>query len=321
MKTFTKNTLVLSIAMGLIASGVTTTVFAQEKSVTSQSTTQASTGRLVQIGTPVASEPLKGFAKDLPLIAVLRQLTPNGWLVKKNENSGRTLQAQKLVSWEGGKSWVDTLGTVAATNGLDILVNWNKKEITVAEAMKVEVTRTVSPSKKEGLFELEASPKSVEIAKGNSQQSVGVFDTSSVKTETVKTETIKTETVRTEVKPEVKPEVKVEVKPVVKVEPVAVETWQIRSGSSLRDNVTDMAKRAGYKVVWTGDDYPADDDRVLTGSFDAENGPIKQLSVDYGPKSRVQQPLSFIFFQNKTLVVENWKFEQSGAAQYIHRAD
>ena len=45
---------------------------------------KTSDGVLTQVGSPSGvMEPLKGFAKDLPLVAVMRQITPNGWIVKK----------------------------------------------------------------------------------------------------------------------------------------------------------------------------------------------------------------------------------------------
>jgi hypothetical protein len=289
MKIMKKNQLAVVMGVAFMASMSIGQVFAQNSAVvTNQLLVESvkvqsnATGRLVQVGTPVAAEPLKGFAKDLPLVAVLRQITPDGWVVKKNDNMGQAVQVQKLVSWEGGKSWVETLETIAVQNGLDVLVNWKKREVVVGQSNVSKIVSRVVAVQKEGVFELETNDKNAELTRGNSQQAV-------------------------------KPEVKV-----VVAAPV-VETWNIKAGSSLKENVTQMAQRAGYKVVWNGEDYPADDDRVLTGGFDAENGPIKQLSIDYGPKSRAQQPLSFVFFQNHTLVVENWRFEQAGTPQYIKR--
>ncbi|MBA4242229.1 MAG: hypothetical protein C0448_16025, partial [Sphingobacteriaceae bacterium] len=77
--------------------------------------------------------------------------------------------------------------------------------------------------------------------------------------------------------------------------------------------------KAGYELVWMGEDYPVQK-RVLSGEFEANDGPIKQLSEDYGPNSRVEKPLTFTFYK-KTLVVENLKYEQRGAAQYIQPSE
>lgn len=312
MTIFNKTKLAVAVTVTLLGSVTLTSAFANENVVQSKVESVKNSGVLVQVGKPVASEPLKGFAKDLPLIAVLRQITPNGWVVKKNEKSGKTLDVKKLVSWEGGDTWVNTLNKIAIANSLYISIDWNKKEVTIADisAETVKTTsvtvptidkvmaRPVVKAPKQSLFELEPE-NTTDLVKGASGQKA---------LEVVKTEKI--------VKVE-KVEKIVPVAPVIP-QPPKVEAWPLKAGSSLKQNVIDLAKKAGYKVVWTGEDYPVDDDRVLLGSFDADNGPIMQLSEDYGPKSRVQQPLSFVFFQNNTLVVENYKFEQSGAAQFIH---
>ena len=228
---------------------------------------KASEGVLTQLGSPSGVlEPLKGFAKDLPLVAVMRQITPNGWIVKKSEGEDNTLDTDMLVSWQGGSSWVETLGTIVRTYPVNANVNWMKKEITL---MAVE-NRVVA---KKMIFELERGSAGNKITTGASEQVKAV-----------------------------------EVAPVL-------ASWILDSKMSLRENVTEWANSSGYRVVWLGEDYAVDDSRVLTGSFDQENGPIKQLSEDYGPKSRVRNPLSFQFFQNSTLVVETWKFEQSGYPQ------
>lgn len=88
--------------------------------------------------------------------------------------------------------------------------------------------------------------------------------------------------------------------------------WVLEAHKSLKDNVIEWGKSVGYQVVWNGDNYPVDENRTLFGVFDAENGPIMQLAVDYGPESRVKSPLSFKLYQNKTLVVDNLRYEQGG---------
>lgn len=319
MTIFNKKKLAVAVTVTLLGSVTLTSAFASERVVQSQVESVRSNGVLVHVGKPVVSDPLKGFAKDLPLIAVLRQITPNGWVVKKNEKSGKTLDINKLVSWEGGDTWVNTLNKIAITNNLYISIDWNKKEVTIAnvsvETVKTTTTTTtvdkamprmIPQGPKQSLFELEPE-NSTDLTKGASGQKAPEV----IKTEKIeKTEKI----VKVEKIEKIVPVVPVPVIP----QPPKVESWQLKSGSSLKQNVIEMAKKSGYKVVWSGEDYPVDDDRMLVGNFDADNGPVMQLSEDYGPKSRVQQPLSFVFFQNNTLVVENYKFEQSGATQFVH---
>jgi Toxin co-regulated pilus biosynthesis protein Q len=237
------------------------------------SDTRGTEGVLTQIGSPSGvMEPLKGFAKDLPLVAVMRQITPNGWIVKKSDNDNNKLNTEMLVSWQGGSNWVETLGTLVKSYPVNASVNWDRKEITLMAIENKVVAKTM-------IFELEKNNVTKDIASGASEQ------------------------------------VKEVIAPVAPI-PVPVASWTLDSKLSLKENVTAWANKSGYRVVWLGEDYPLDDSRVLSGNFDKEDGPIKQLASDYGPKSRVQHPLSFQFFQNSTLVVENWKFEQIGYPQF-----
>lgn len=233
------------------------------------SDTRSTDGVLTQIGSPSGvMEPLKGFAKDLPLVAVMRQITPNGWIVKKSDNDSNKLNTEMMVSWHGGSNWIETLGTLVKNYPVNASVNWDRKEITLMAIENKVVAKTM-------IFELEKNTTTKDITSGASEQ------------------------------------VKVVVAQVAQV-----ATWTLDAKLSLKENVTLWANKSGYRVVWLGEDYPLDDSRVLSGNFDKEDGPIKQLASDYGPKSRVQHPLSFQFFQNSTLVVENWKFEQIGYPQY-----
>lgn len=279
--------------------------------VTGDTKLVATQGVVTQVGEmsahPSNKKPLKGFAKDLPLITVMKQITPNGWIVKKSDTEGSKIDIQKPVSWEGGSNWVETLNAIAKTSHINALVNWNEKIITISNAT------TIAPKAKKSVFELETttentSAKVTDIAVGASE--LPLAESTTVKT-TVKTTTV----VKT--LPAIKAPVVVvaPVTPVIKH--VAVQkTWDLNSTKSLKENVISWGEKAGYRVVWTGDDYGVVDAKILAGEFDSENGPIKQLSEDYGPESRAQNPLSFQFYQNKTLVVENIMYEQSGFSQY-----
>ena len=227
-------------------------------------------GALTQIGTPGGVlTPLKGFAKDLPLVTVLRQITPNGWIVKKAENDN--LNVEMPISWEGGSSWIETLGKIVNNYPVSANINWNTREITVMSANN-------SSMNKKMIFELEQRQSSIGLVAGASEQPLD----------------------------------RVQAPPA----PPPVESWTLNSAKSLKENVVEWGKRAGYKVVWSAEDYPVDEKRVLTGAFDQETGPIRQLSIDYGPSSRVQKPLAFQFYQMGVLAVENYSFEQSGFPQY-----
>ncbi len=258
-------------------------------------------GTLTQVGEPknktYNQSPLKGFANELPLITVMKQITPNGWIVKKSDTEDNKLDIKKNISWHGGKSWIETLTDISENYNINTVVDWNKKIITLSN---VAPEKAKEPEKK-ALFVLEGAepPKTIkDVAVGSSEQNQdAVKEISDNKVEGDKVEPIKVE-VATQPAPPVIP------------------SWTLEPTLSLKDNVEKWAAVAGYRLVWTGEDYSVGQGHTVMGEFDAENGPIKQLSVDYGPGSRVQVPLSFQFYQNKTLVVENWLFEQSGFPQF-----
>lgn len=276
----------------------------------------ASVGKLTNIGEPKGSfEPLKGFARDLPLLTVLKQITPSGWKVKKNDTPERPLNVQQLVSWNGGQSWIATLSELSQRYNINTFVNWNTQEITLSPTIPVvakrdEVralpTHTASnvSANNNGVFELGASMPAPSAAKVDRVE-VGASLPPPGKTlpppQTVQT---------------IEPVVVGNVEPISVAPPPSI-SWTLSSTKSLKENVMQWGETAGYKVVWNGEDYPVDQNRSLSGEFDSENGPIRQLSLDYGPESRVQQPLAFQFFQNKTLVIEDFKFEQQGFPQYV----
>jgi len=331
MKTFKTKQVVLALTLGLTTSYamaqtealngsalLTTGKTVRSMDGNNYNAANYGVGRLVQLGEPQGNlQPLKGFAKDLPLITVLKQITPNGWVVKKNDTADNRLNVQQLVSWQGGQSWVDTLSDVSANYSVNTLVNWNAKEIVLSPVAQ-------APVKKEGVFTTER------VTATNTNVSGDNLGTVSVVKEPTKTsifELAGTETSNVTVGSSQAPEIKEVVTsmpaPVktIEVAPVAapVASWTLSSDKSLKENVIAWGKVAGYKVVWNGEDYPVDETRGLSGEFDGDNGPIKQLASDYGPKSRVQQPLAFQFFQNRTLVVDDWKFEQQGYPQFAQK--
>ena len=299
-KTALSLTIALLVSSGFLTQALAQNVVVKQNDLVTEKTTIVN-GSFTEIGNSQNGLPaIKGFAKDLPLIAVLKQITPNDWVVKRAK--GKSLDLQRQVSWSGGQTWNLTLKTVVEANGLDAVINWDKKEVVLSEtevqqpmvvtAATTPVIQQVSPvatakvTKTVGVFELSTDV----VTQGNSGQ---------VETVAAKEET----------------------KSIPEAVKSVIKTWNYEGKNNLKEVVLDWGKVAGYKVVFTGENYPlnTEDSRVLSGDFDAEDGPIKQLATDYGPESRVKQPLSFIFYQNKTLVVENLRFEQSGYPQYLQK--
>lgn len=109
------------------SNGVSATTALSDTSSASSALSSAS--NVAQVGTPDDSinKPLKGFAKDLPLVTVLKQITPSGWVAKKDG----PVDVSQTASWEGGSNWVDTLNQVANNNNFSAIINWDKKELKI----------------------------------------------------------------------------------------------------------------------------------------------------------------------------------------------
>ena len=301
-----KNKITLAIISGMLA--VTAITAQASNNVAFAVAERTGSGMLTQVGTPTGVlSPLKGFAKDLPLVSVMRQITPNGWKVKKVKTGETVLDNDMLVSWEGGSSWVETLNGIVKSNPVNATVYWQEKEIVLSPVV-------VAPVKKNSVFELAGVPgtEKTDVTDGGSQASEEqVVSTGTVtiteagaSTSSAKTTEVTANTTT----------IVAEAAPVTPVTPS--KTWDLATNKSLMENVNAWGHTAGYRVVWLAEDYPVDDFRVLSGEFDSPDGPIKQLADDYGPKSMVEKPLTFEFLQNSTLVVKNFKFEQSGFPQW-----
>lgn len=311
-----------------------------------------SSNNIVQIGTPDDSinKPLKGFAKDLPLVTVLKQITPSGWVAKKEGS----VDVNQSTSWEGGSNWVDTLSQLANNNNFSAIVNWNKKEL------KIVPKGTVSPS----ISNSNSNNNVSNVTTSNTHTFVSTTNTPIIQGGTNSTTTTTYETDKKVVssasnaKPNnnngssvfeladnngnfsapikqvvannptsitspsntlapttvntvngIKTTTTVISQPVVNGANQAIQqTWTLEKGKSLKENVMDWAKKAGWHVAWNGSDYPIDVPATFTGTFDDENGPIAALSNAY---AQAEQPLIFDFKSaNRTLVVSNYSYEQ-----------
>lgn len=90
--------------------------------------------------------------------------------------------------------------------------------------------------------------------------------------------------------------------------PSGVRTWELVPTLTLRENIEGWAKSAGWSVSWASVDYPVTAKVSITGGFDDElNGPLVQLAKAYGA---AEQPLTFTFYTNRVVRVENSTYRQ-----------
>lgn len=292
-----------------------------------------------QIGTQPNNLPLlKGFAKELNLLTVLKQITPDGWKAERFYNA----DLNKKASWTGGKNWVDTLNDISKQTDFSVIILWDKKElrilpspkdkismknldmmekvlmmsdknnspllmekeknITPIEQTSSSLSKSILTSSASGKFELIKPQEKLNtnvVSKNVNVDSVGVKETV-VKLSSSTNNTNTNTTVSANL-----PTDKLAVKQLVPKNTV----WLLDSNKTLKDNVEKWAKESGWNVAWLGENYPVAFSSTLYGVFDSETGPIAQLATAY---SKAKQPLTFDFQNmNKTLVVENYIYEQT----------
>lgn len=97
-------------------------------------------------------------------------------------------------------------------------------------------------------------------------------------------------------------------------------SWDLVPTLTLRENIEAWAKSAGWSVSWAGVDYPVTTKVTVTGAFEDESaGPLVQLAKAY---SSAEQPLTFTFYTNRVVRVENSTYKQVNVHDQLpnHRA-
>ena len=86
------------------------------------------------------------------------------------------------------------------------------------------------------------------------------------------------------------------------------KVWVLSPKFTLRENIEAWAKEAGWSVSWAAVDYPVSTTVSLAGMFDdAAGGPLVQLAKAY---ESATQPITFTYYTNKVIRVENASFRQ-----------
>lgn len=203
--------------------------------------TSFSSGNVSQIGTPVISAPLRGWANDIGLGIALKQITPAGWKAKKLG----TVNLEQPVSWKGDKPWVDVLGDMSRTYGFKAVVDWNTREVTVSNSGSVPSSSLVSSSTTTptgGFFSGSTKNTSITTTKIGSPVNNSVISYQPVSVS---------------------------------------QTWLFSKDKTLRENIESWARQAGWVVSWDAPDYKNIADITLSGAIDAPDGPIARVISAY----------------------------------------
>lgn len=255
---------------GLLTSTINTD---SSNSTASVVTPSASLISVTQTGTAVPSAPLRGWANNIDLMTALKQVVPNGWKAKKLGS----IDMNKKVSWQGGKSWVDILSNLALQGNFTANVNWNTQEVTISGkagsvTTSTTTTTTVSSDSARNPF---SGASSV-----NSSRTTTKIGSSSLSS-------------------------------VISTQPIASsykETWVLSKNKTLKENLEDWATKAGWTLSWDAPDYRIPADVTLSGSLADADGPIAQIVKAY---EDAQQPLTAKLSKgNRVIRIESRNYHQ-----------
>lgn len=190
---------------------------------------------------------------------------------KVKKGGDKTIDIKQNISWNSGSSWVEVLKDISKNHNISFVIDWKSNT--------VFVSNSIAPS-----------TESVKVNNIN-KNSNGVFELDSVE-ETTEMKTVSTSTVDKQVNQ---------------------KTWNLIVGKSLKENIEQWFEGTQYTLEWNAVNYEVkkENKEPYVGELDSENGPIAQLAKDYGFDSNAKIPLSFQFWANNTLVVENLNFKQS----------
>ncbi|MDH0341967.1 toxin co-regulated pilus biosynthesis Q family protein [Chromobacterium haemolyticum] len=104
------------------------------------------------IGEPTGDIELRnGFGRDMKLVDALKQIAPEGWHAFLKEEVVGKFDKNRLVSWRGGRPWVEVLDILATDQGLSIDVDWKQRQIYVGEKKYIsdslQAGKTLTPPK------------------------------------------------------------------------------------------------------------------------------------------------------------------------------
>ncbi len=257
-----------------------------EALITSDVTVAENSIHFFQIGQPseIDNEMVDGVGKGITLLLALQQLTPNGWVVAKLDN----INVKQKINWKGGTSWYHILKDVAHKNKFDLLINWNNKTISIAKDGFIKNMKNgeFNNGAEKNVFEMDSTPQStMSVPVSNQKRALTPSFQDAKKTLESQKEQVS-----------------------IKENSIALKKWSVDGKLTLKENIEKIAKESGFSVIWNTKDYQ-ETDRVIEASptFDADDGVIQQFAVDYGPDSNVELKLAFEFWNNKTLVVKEWK--------------
>lgn len=213
---------------------------------------------------------LPSWGYNVPLGSAVFQIIPAGYAVKFDPS----VNLKQIVSWQGGVAWQSALIGMLSAHDLVAVINPRDHQINVSHrSATVPVTTTVTSSVAGLPVSAPSSKAPLASAPRSSASSLPASS------------------------------------PVPPPPPAVApsHTWILNPGLSLKQNVIDWAKQAGWHVEWSAVDYPVVAKVVFHGAFDADNGPIATIIQAY---KQASQPLTaHLTTMDHVVYVENTTFQ------------
>ncbi|TVQ83826.1 MAG: hypothetical protein EA357_05225 [Micavibrio sp.] len=177
----------------------------------------------------------EGFGTDIPLVMAVRQIIPSSQPFAFEPD----VNLSTPVSWQGGAVWPEVLSRTLSSVGLYARKHRDMVIIGHDDGMQP------APVKEEARADMFTTAQRQKPAADKE-----IFKPAVAKTQAAPVSAAPQQTAH-------------------------VETWNIRSGQTLRDAVAEWSDRAGVQLYWTTDyDYRIDSDRSFYGSFDQALGEL-----------------------------------------------
>ena len=235
--------------------------------------------------------PLTGWANDVPLGLALRQIVPLDFELRTNG-----IPTSDHVSWSGSTSWVESLRALTRSGLFVAHINWVRKEVSLAPgawaapaiaqrpAPSERVTHT--PTAPQDTYRLSPSAPSAQVdIKGGDMSTHDAGRPQALVSPTAPVATVHYD-----------------------VGPTATNMWRLNPKMTLRENVEEWTRLAGWnRVVWEGADYPIMAPAEFQGAFTSETGPLAQLIMAY--ESSDQPLIARLSTLDKVVYIRN-KFHE-----------
>ncbi|MGY3582229.1 hypothetical protein ACVIGB_000846 [Bradyrhizobium sp. USDA 4341] len=98
---------------------------------------------VVSFHSAAMAEPVRGFGRDVPMSAAMRQVVPDGWAV----SYGAGVDSAQVVSWRGAEDWRAVVDDMCNRRGLTVSYDQEARSVRVTRSDDQRVQMSTASSK------------------------------------------------------------------------------------------------------------------------------------------------------------------------------